>query len=109
MSVHDDPEMRHARKSARRRFDGHKAAIDRGRSREPVDHGGGRAAGGQCPRPPRGASKLVEQAEANAAGAAVEETVGDCAYGDGNTRQAFAEAGRKLVAKMANRRRGGAQ
>jgi hypothetical protein len=45
---------------------------------------------------------LVEQAEVNA-DARVEETVGDCAYGDGNTRQTFAEAKRRLVAKMANR------
>ena len=34
----------------------------------------------------------------------VEETVGDCAYGDSDTRQTFAEAGRTLVAKVANRR-----
>jgi hypothetical protein len=38
----------------------------------------------------------------------VEETVGDCAYGDSETRQLFADAGRKLVAKVAMRR-GGAQ
>jgi hypothetical protein len=50
---------------------------------------------------------MVEHAEANAEFVA-EEVVGDCAYGDGETRKAFAEAGRKLVAKVANRR-GGAQ
>ncbi len=103
VSVHD-PEMRHGRKSARRRFDGHKAAIavdPESRLITAADVLAGNAPDHQ------GALQLVEQAEANA-GAAVEETVGDCAYGDGNTRQAFAEAGRKLVAKMANRR-GGAQ
>ena len=45
---------------------------------------------------------MVEQAEANAEFVA-EEVVGDCAYGGGETRKAFAEAGRKLVAKAANR------
>jgi hypothetical protein len=34
----------------------------------------------------------------------VEEAVGDCAYGDSETRQLFADAGRKLVAKVAIRR-----
>ena len=34
--------------------------------------------------------------------------MGDCAYGGGETRKTFAQAGRKLVAKVATRR-GGAQ
>ncbi len=33
-------------------------------------------------------------------GMEVEETVGDCAFGDGATRQELADAGRKLVAKV---------
>ena len=49
------------------------------------------------------ALELVEQAEVNAE-AAVEETVGDCAYGDSDTRRTFADAGRKLVAKVPQRR-----
>jgi hypothetical protein len=48
---------------------------------------------------------LVEQAEANA-DVMVEETVGDCAYGNTETRQLFAEAGRRVVAKVASRRGG---
>jgi hypothetical protein len=48
---------------------------------------------------------MVEQAEANAEFVA-EEVVGDCAYADGETRKAFAEAGRKVMAKVANRRGG---
>jgi hypothetical protein len=103
VSVHD-PEMRHGRKSARRRFDGHKAAIavdPESRLITAAD-----VLAGNAPDHER-ALQLVQQAEANAA-VAVEETVGDCAYGDSNTRQTFAEAGRKLVAKVANRR-GGAQ
>jgi hypothetical protein len=46
---------------------------------------------------------LVEEAETNA-GVVVAETVADCAYGDGETRQAFATAQRKLVAKVPQRR-----
>ena len=44
-----------------------------------------------------GALELVEQSEENT-GIEVEETIGDCAYGDGATRQTFAEADRTLVA-----------
>ena len=42
---------------------------------------------------------LVEQTE-QATDCPVAETLGDCAYGDGPTRQAFAEAGRTLIAKV---------
>jgi DDE family transposase len=42
---------------------------------------------------------LVEQTEA-ATGCPVEVSIGDCAYGDGETRQAFHGAGRTLVAKV---------
>jgi hypothetical protein len=45
-----------------------------------------------------GALGLVEQREV-ATGSAVAEIDGDCAYGDGPTRQAFADAGRTLSAK----------
>jgi hypothetical protein len=45
------------------------------------------------------ALELVEQPEA-ATGCAVDETDGDCAYGAGETRQAFADAGRTLHAKV---------
>jgi hypothetical protein len=103
VSMHD-PEMRHGRKSARRRFDGHKAAIAVDPESQLITAADVLA--GNAPDHER-ALQLVQQAEANAA-VAVEETVGDCAYGDSNTRQTFAEAGRKLVAKVANRR-GGAQ
>ena len=46
-----------------------------------------------------GVLELVEQSEENT-GIAVEETIGDAAYGDGGTRQAFADAGRTLIAKV---------
>ena len=49
-----------------------------------------------------GALELVEQSEAST-GSVVEEAMGDAAYGDGGTRQTFAEAGRQLVAKVPGR------
>jgi hypothetical protein len=95
VSVHD-PEARHGRKSARKRFDGHKAAVVVDTD-EPlilaVDVLAGNAPDAE------GALELIEQAEANT-GCEVDETLGDCAYGRGETRQAFAEAGRTLIAKV---------
>ena len=44
----------------------------------------------------------MEQSEANT-GVAVEESLGDAAYGDGDTRQAFADAGRTLIARVPGR------
>jgi hypothetical protein len=101
VSVHD-PQMRHGRKSERRRFDGHKAhlAVDPGSQLITAAD----VLAGNAPDHER-ALQLVEQAERNA-DVEVEETVGDCAYGDGESRQLFAEAGRRLVAKVAGRRRG---
>jgi hypothetical protein len=99
VSVHD-PEMRHGRKSATRRFDGHKGAIAVDPESQLI------TAADVLPgnvQDHERALELVEQAEANA-DVEVEETVGDCAYGDSETRQLFADAGRKLVAKVANRR-----
>lgn len=96
--------MRHGRKSERRRFDGHKAhlAVDpESQLITAADVLAGNAADHER------ALGLVEQVEANA-GVVAEEVVGDCAYGGGETRKTFAEAGRKLVAKVATRR-GGAQ
>src|SRR5207247_11327329 len=46
-----------------------------------------------------GAVDLVQQAE-RAMEAQVEETVGDCAYGGGPTRKAFADEQRLLTAKV---------
>jgi transposase len=95
VSVHD-PDLRHGRKSASKRFDGHKAAIVVDTD-EPlilaVD-----ALAGNAPDA-EGALDLVGQAEANT-DCAVEETIGDCAYGSGETRQAFADAERTIIAKV---------
>ncbi len=99
VSVHD-PEMRHGRKSEWRCFDGHKAhlAVDPESQLITVAD----VLAGSAPDHER-ALELVEQVEANAE-SVVEEVVGDCAYGDGDPRRTFAEAERKLVAKVATRR-----
>ena len=98
MSVHD-PEMRHGRKSSSKRFDGHKASIVVDTDTHlitAVDVLPGNAPDNL------GALDLVEQSEASA-GVAVAEAMGDTAYGDGGTRQTFADAGRKLVARVRGR------
>jgi len=102
VSVHD-PEMRHGRKSSSRRFDGHKAAIGVDAESQlitAVDVLPGNAADASPAMP------LTEASEQNS-GRESEETVGDCAFGDGNTRQEFADAQRKLVAKVADHGRKG--
>ena len=98
VSVHD-PEMRHGHKSSSRRFDGHKAAIV-------VDTGSQLITAvevlpGNAPDN-LGALELVERSEANT-GVPVEEALGDAACGDGDTRQAFADAGRTLIARVPGR------
>jgi transposase len=95
VSVHD-PEMRHGRKSRSKRFDGHKAAIAVDAESQlitAVDVLAGNAADKEQ------ALELVQDSEQNT-GLEVEETIGDCAYGDGQTRQEFADAERRLVAKV---------
>lgn len=99
IAVHD-PQMRHGRKSAAKRFDGHKGAIAVDPDSQLITAAA--VLPGNAQDHER-ALELIEQVEANAA-VVVEETVGDCAYGDSDTRQAFAAAGRKLVAKVPSRR-----
>jgi len=101
VSVHD-PEMRHGHKSKSKRFDGHKLAVAVDAESQlitAVD-----VLAGNAPDSDQ-ALELVEQTEENTQ-LEVEETIGDCAYGDGVTRRTFAEAGRKLIARVP-RRRGG--
>ena len=98
VSAHD-PEMRHGRKSKRKRFDGHKAAVAVDTDTQlitAVDVLPGNAVDNL------GALELVEQSEASA-DVPVSEAMGDTAYGDGRTRQAFVDAGRKLVARVPGR------
>ena len=98
VSVHD-PEMRHGHKSSSRRFDGHKAAIVVDTDTQIIT--AVEVLPGNAPDN-LGALELVEQSEANT-GVPVEEALGDAAYGDGDTRQAFVDAGRSLVASVPGR------
>ena len=98
MSVHD-PEMRHGHKSSNRRFDGHKAAIVVDTDTQLITEV--EVLPGNAPDN-LGALELVERSEANT-GAPVEEALGDAAYGDGDSRQAFADAGRTLIARVPER------
>jgi hypothetical protein len=92
----EDPEMRHGRKSASKRFNGHKAAVA-------VDLESQLIAGVEVLAGNAGdqekALDLVHQSE-RVMEAEVVETVGDCAYGGGPTRRAFAQEERKLTAKV---------
>jgi hypothetical protein len=95
--------MRHGRKSSSKRFDGHKAAIAVDAESQlitAVEVLAGNAADSEQ------ALELTTASEENT-GLAVEETIGDCAYGSGNTRQAFADEERKLVAKVGRHGRHG--
>jgi hypothetical protein len=97
-----DPEMRHGRKSASKRFDGHKLGIGVDPTTKLIlslDVIAGNAPDAQ------GALQLVQTA-ANAVSAAVktevevEKALADCAYGSGETRQEFESAGIELSAKV---------
>ncbi len=95
ISVHD-PEMRHGRKSASHLFNGYKLSIVNDTnsgmilSLDLLDGNAGDNVG---------ALKLVEQAQENT-GLPVKKAIGDCAYGDGATRQSFSDAGIDLSAKV---------
>jgi DDE family transposase/transposase-like protein DUF772 len=91
-----DPEMRHGRKSASTRFDGHKAAIAtdvESQLTTAVDVLAGSATDQEA------SLDLIQQAE-KATGLEVETALADCAYGGAENRIAFAAAGIELLAKV---------
>jgi transposase len=93
---HSDPEMRHGRKSASRRFDGHKldALVDEDSELIlGVGVRAGNAGDGE------GAASVVEAAQ-GIDGIDIEVLLGDMAYSDGDTREAIEELGVDLVAKV---------
>lgn len=98
-----DPEMRHGRKSAHQRFDGHKATVaadaETGLITD-VDVLPGNAHDSQ------NVVEVVERSE-EALGEEVETVIGDSAYGTGAVRAQFADAGREVVAKAPAVRRPG--
>jgi hypothetical protein len=91
-----DPEQRHGRKSKSKRFTGHKASVAVDVDSQLILAAAvlaGSAADAT------GALAQVEHVE-QITGQAVAQSLGDCAYGSGETRQAFAAAERELVAKV---------
>lgn len=88
--------MRHGRKSASRKFTGHKGAIAVDTVRQVITAAGVLA--GNSPDS-TDALALVEETSRNT-GCEVAKVYGDCAYGDGATRRAFIERGRELVVKV---------
>ncbi len=95
ISVHD-PEMRHGRKSSSHRFNGHKAQVAVDTDSQLI------TAVEVLPGNAADADRALEVVEASEAvtDCEVVEVIGDCAYGAGNTRAEFAEAGRTIVAKV---------
>ena len=94
-SVHD-PEMRHGRKSANVRFDGHKAQVV-----ADVDTGLVTAVAvieGSA-QDEEGSLELVQEAAATT-GLEIEAALTDCAYGSGENRERFEAAGITLLAKV---------
>lgn len=91
-----DPEQRHGRKSKSKRFDGSKASVT-------VDTATGLVLAARVlPGDAGDATQLlaqVEEAEA-LSGCRIGQTLGDCAYGGGATREEFARAERILIAKV---------
>lgn len=94
-SVHD-PEMRHGRKSASVRFDGHKAGVV-----ADVESGLVTAVETMAgsAKDEEGSLELVQQAGVNT-GLEIEAALADCAYGSGENRERFEEAGIQLLAKV---------
>lgn len=90
-----DPEQRHGHKSHSRHFTGHKASVAVETDSQVI--AAVEVLPGNAPDA-TGLMELVEQAEA-ATELPVVETIGDCAYGSGKTRQDFTDAGRTLIAK----------
>ncbi len=93
---HSDPEMRHGRKSASRRFDGHKLDVIVDEDSELVLGVGvraGNAGDGD------GAAPLLAKVQATD-GVEVERLLGDMAYSDGDVREAVEAEGAELVAKV---------
>jgi Transposase DDE domain/Transposase domain (DUF772) len=91
-----DPEQRHGRKSKSKRFTGHKASVAVDVDRQLIlDAAVLPGAAGDATE----ALEQVERVEATT-GQRVDQSLGDCAYGGGETRQGFADQGRELLAKV---------
>jgi hypothetical protein len=91
-----DPEARHGHKNASKLFNGHKAAVAVDMESQLI--GGVEVLAGNAGDQEK-SLELVHQTE-RVMEVTVEETVGDCAYGGGPTRRAFADENRVLTAKV---------
>ena len=92
--------MRQRRKSRSQRFDGQKAAV----AVDPAPGGPPQLATAVAALPgnapdAQGALQLVAQSEQHTS-LPVTATIADAAYGDGDTRQQLADAGRTLIARV---------
>ena len=93
---HSDPEMRHGRKSASRRFDGHKLDVMVDEASEMVlgvEVRAGNAGDGE------GAAPLLSKVTGTE-GIEVATLLADMAYSDGDVREAVEAEGTELVAKV---------
>ena len=93
---HSDPEMRHGRKSASRRFDGHKLDVIIDEASEMVlgvEVRAGNAGDGE------GAAPLLSTVTGTE-GIEVATLLADMAYSDGDVREAVEAQGTELVAKV---------
>jgi transposase len=93
---HSDPEMRHGRKSASRRFDGHKLDVMIDEDSElvlGVDVRAGNAGDGE------GAVPLLQDVQ-EIDGIDIDTLLGDMAYSDGDVREAVEAEGTEMVAKV---------
>jgi hypothetical protein len=91
-----DADQRHGRKSKSQLFTGHQNSVAVDCDSQLIV--GAEVLSGDA-SDARDALEQVEQVEKNT-GETVAETLGDCAYGSGSTRQEFADAGRTLHAKV---------
>jgi len=91
-----DPQMRHGRKSASNRFDGHKANIAVEPESQVITAAKITPGNGADASP---ALDMVKESELMT-GLEVDKAIADCAYGDGATRRQFADEQRMLVAKV---------
>jgi hypothetical protein len=93
---HSDPQMRHGRKSASRRFDGHKLDVITDEDSElilGVDIRAGNAPDGD------GAAPLLDDVH-RVEGIHVDTLIGDMAYSDGDVREAVEQRGAEMIAKV---------
>ena len=97
-----DPEIRHGRKSSSKLFNGYKLSLTND-TRSGLILSLDILSGGAGDN--EGAFELAVQAQENT-GLEVKKAIGDCAFGDGETRKKFHDAGIDLSAKVPAARKG---